>query len=148
MARREKLVMFHAANASQTQKSHPPEWQAKQAFAPPDGPSISCGEVGETPGPPASASPRKQTGARGAPRRLKLEIGAFGYNQHRWTPAEDKLLERFSTKEVAQRLGLHPSSVAARRERTGLVSRNPLRRPWTPGQTALLGTMPDAEAAR
>ena len=65
----------------------------------------------------------------------------------RWfTSAEDRLLGKFSDRELARRFNRLEVSVQGRRVRLGILLPG-RKKPWTADQDALLGTMPDNELA-
>jgi hypothetical protein len=69
-----------------------------------------------------------------------------------WQDAWDDLLGKMSDKQLAERLGVHASTVFVRRKMLGVRSHRPHRpvtpaRDWTVDEDRLLGTMPDTELA-
>ena len=86
-----------------------------------------------------------------ATRRRARHIPIFNPKQHRWTPADNKLLSERPDAQVAMLLGISRLAVKRRRLRLGILrpGREYVRlRPWQPAADALLGTASDSDLAR
>ena len=86
-----------------------------------------------------------------ATRRRARHIPIFNPKQHRWTPADNKLLSERPDAQVAMFLGISRLAVKRHRLRIGILrpGREYVRlRPWRPAEDALLGTDSDSELAR
>ena len=119
-------------------------------FAPNSNP-IAYGEMGENI-PTALALPISEAEMKQALTSLTFAKGSRGGEgsgrKHRlWTPEEINLLyRRLPDLDVAERLGISPSTVRKKKIELGLPTRI-LPRVWTKNQLKLLGTMPDLALA-
>src|SRR2546430_14538642 len=89
--------------------------------------------------PPPPSRPRRKTG----------EAARFGSaRQFPWMKEEDALLGKLSDREVARFMNRSVGKVRCKRIELAIPIRIPRYEVWTPNALALLGKLPEKEAAR